>query len=130
MADAVGQIGPAGPAERVGGTGDAAVVVDDPVTLGIDRAGRAIGADLVHDHAFGARDEVAARIVGHQAEAADVGVEGLADQHRKLAVPFVRPVALGRLGVRGDDQPLPVQRPALTHVTGAGAPALYTVHRK
>src|SRR3546814_4221385 len=90
IADAVGQIGPAGPAERVGGTGDAAVGVDDPVTLGIDRAGRAIGADLVHDHAFGARDEVAARIVGHQAEAADVGVEGLADQHRKLAVPFVR----------------------------------------
>ena len=129
IADAVGDIGPARAAERVRGAGDRAVGIDDAAARRIGRAGGAEGVDLVHDHAFRARDDMAAGEVGEQAEAADRSVPGVRDQARELAGPLLGAAAIGRLGIAGDDEALLVERQAGPQVDRAGQAALDHLRR-
>jgi len=90
----------------------------------VGRAGRTIGVDLVHDHALGARDDVAPGIVGEEPEAAHLGVETVTDQAGEFRRPFLGAAAVVELYVARDDQALLVERQAGAEVDCARESAL------
>ena len=122
-ADAVRRVDEACAAERIGCAGDGAIGGHDRVVGGAE-AGRAIGIDLVHDDAFGARDDMALRIVGEHTETTDRRVPVVADQRREFGRPPVRTVAIIILEVTGDQQTLLIERQPGPEVDSAGNAAL------
>src|SRR3954470_3771097 len=94
IADSVRSKRPPAAAEHIGSAGDGAVAADDRLWEAVDRAvlraRLAVGVDLVHDHALGARDDMAPGKVGEQSKTAGFGVPGVADQSGEFGRPLFR----------------------------------------